>query len=51
MAIPADEEVHVFAVEVEDNLTFSERMSDALERALPALADEIGAEVANLLGR
>ena len=51
LAIPADEEVHVFAVEVEDNLTFSERMSDALEQALPALADEIGAEVENLLGR
>jgi hydrogenase maturation protease len=50
LAIPAEDEIHVFAVEVEDNLTFSERMSDSLEAALPALAEEIGSEVAALLG-
>lgn len=49
LRVPAEPDVHAFAVEVEDNLTFSERMSDALEAALPALVEEIGAEVAEIL--
>ncbi len=49
LRVPAEEEIHVFAVEVEDNLTFSERMSAPLEEAFPACAEEIGAEVADLL--
>jgi hydrogenase maturation protease len=50
MRVPAEEEVHVFAVEVEDNLTFDERMSDALERRFPEFAPEICEEVGELLG-
>jgi hydrogenase maturation protease len=49
LKVPAEEEIHVFAVEVQDNLTFSERMTDALESAFPACADEIFREVATLL--
>ena len=51
LKVPSEAEIHVFAVEVEDNLTFSERMSDALEAAFPAFANEIGSEVAALLRR
>jgi hydrogenase maturation protease len=50
LTIPAEDDIHVFAVEVEDNLTFSERMSEAVEAAFPACADEICAEIAELLG-
>jgi hydrogenase maturation protease len=50
LRIPADREVHVFAVEVEDNLTFDERMTDALEGRFPEYASEICGEVASLLG-
>ncbi len=48
--LPRDEEIHVFAVEVADTATFSETMSDELEAAFPELVEEIGAEVAALLG-
>lgn len=47
--LPADDHIHVFAVEVADTATFSETMTDALETALPELVDEIGAEVEALL--
>lgn len=50
MALPVDDEIHVFAVEVDDNITFDERMTDALEAAFDQLAREIGDEVAALLG-
>jgi len=50
LTIPAEGEVHVFAVEVEDNLTFDERMTDALEERFPEYASEICGEVASLLG-
>jgi hydrogenase maturation protease len=50
LRVPPDEEVHVFAVEVEDNLTFGERMSDALEERFPEYAGQIRAEVESLLG-
>ncbi|MFH1262927.1 MAG: hydrogenase maturation protease [Pseudomonadota bacterium] len=43
--IPREEEISIFAVEVEDNLTFSERMTEALEQRFPEYAREIGAEV------
>ncbi len=36
--LPEPKDIHVFAVEVEDDLTFSERMSPALERRFPACA-------------
>ncbi len=50
MRVPAEPEVHAFAVEVEDNLTFAERMSEPLERLFPEYASEILAEVAALVG-
>ncbi len=50
MRIPADREVHVFAVEIGDNLTFAERMTEALESRFPEYASEICGEVAPLLG-
>jgi hypothetical protein len=50
LPIPVEGEVHVFAVEVEDNLSFDERMTDALEERFPEYASEICAEVASLLG-
>jgi hydrogenase maturation protease len=49
LRLPADEEIHLFAVEVRDNLTFSERMTEALEDRFPELAAEICAEVEALL--
>lgn len=48
--LPPDEEVHVFAVEVADAITFDERMSEPLELAFPELVEEIAAEVERLLG-
>jgi hydrogenase maturation protease len=48
-ALPVDQEIRVFAVEVADTATFSETMSDALEAAFPELVAEIGAEVEALL--
>jgi len=51
MHLPADDEIHVFAVEVAETATFSETMSDALEAAFPELAAEIGAEVVALLDK
>jgi hydrogenase maturation protease len=50
LRLPSDEEVHVFAVEVEDNRTFDDDMTDALEHRFPEYASEICAEVASLLG-
>ncbi len=47
--VPDDEEVHVFAVEVVDTLTFDVRMSEVLERGFSQLAEEIGREVAGLV--
>jgi Ni,Fe-hydrogenase maturation factor len=50
MVLPADAECHIFAVEIADNDTFSERLSDELREAYPELVEEITAEVAGLLG-
>ncbi|MFH1017131.1 MAG: hydrogenase maturation protease [Pseudomonadota bacterium] len=36
MAVPRSEDIHILAVEVDDNVTFSNRMTPALERAYPA---------------
>lgn len=49
MHLPPEAEIHIFAVEVQDPLTFDERMSDALETAFPRLAEDIGREVRKLL--
>ena len=49
MKLPADDDIHVFAVEVADNLSFSESLTPELEEALPEVADEILAEVCELI--
>jgi hydrogenase maturation protease len=51
MSLPADPDIHILAVEISDNLTFSERLSPELEAALPGLVDEMHEEVLGLLGR
>jgi len=49
MRLPQDTDNHVFAVEIGDNMTFSEEMTPELEAAFPELVDEIFAEVERLL--
>jgi len=44
-----DAEIHIFAVEIQDNHTFSERMTPALERAYPRLRTAIFKEVRELV--
>ena len=41
MKIPADTENYIFAVEIVDNLTFGEKMTDELETAYPTFSKEI----------
>jgi hydrogenase maturation protease len=47
--VPRDADIHVLAVEISDNLTFSERLSPALQVALPDLIDELHEEIRALL--
>ena len=49
MHLPDSDDIHVFAVEVADNLTFSEDLTPDLQDAFPELVDEIFAEVHELL--
>jgi len=49
LRLPGDDDVHIFAVEVRDNLTFSESMSTDLEGAYPELARQILDEVLELV--
>jgi hydrogenase maturation protease len=49
MVVPEEADCHIFAVEIADNITFSEEMTPDLEAAFPELADEIYAEVEALL--
>jgi hydrogenase maturation protease len=49
MKLPPDREIHIFAVEVFDNLTFSEKMTDKLEEAYPIYSEEIFCELRILL--
>lgn len=49
MTLPPDDRIVVFAVEIEDNLTFDERMSDALENSYAQYSEAIFAEVRRLL--
>jgi len=49
MKLPPDREIHIFAVEILDDCTFSERMTDELERAYPVYSEEILCELRNLL--
>ncbi len=48
-SLPADDDIHVFAVEVADNLSFGECLTAELEEALPEVAGEILAEVCDLI--
>jgi hydrogenase maturation protease len=47
--VPEEAENHIFAVEIADNLGFSEELSPELQAAYPGLTAEICAEVAALL--
>jgi hydrogenase maturation protease len=49
LALPPDEQIVIFAVEIEDNLTFDERMSGALENSYPQYSEAIFVEVGRLL--
>lgn len=49
LALPPDERIVIFAVEVQDTLTFDERMSNALEHSYPEYSEAIFAEVGLLL--
>lgn len=49
LRLPPDDEIHVFAVEILDNLTFGERLTDALEARYPGLRAEIAAQARALL--
>jgi len=47
--IPEDSEIHIFAVEIEDNITFSESLTPALKARYPACLEEILRAVRKLL--
>jgi hydrogenase maturation protease len=49
MTIPSERETHIFAVEILDNLTFSERLTDDLERTYPVYSEEIFRELRSLI--
>ncbi len=49
LPLPIDENIHIFAVEVLDNITFSEVMSPPLEIGFPEYAEEIFTEIYQLL--
>jgi hydrogenase maturation protease len=49
MPIPSERETHIFAVEILDNLTFSELLTDDLERTYPAYSEEIFRELRSLI--
>lgn len=51
MDLPPSEAIHIFAVEVLDNMTFDERMTPVLEEAFPRFADAIVADVRALLSQ
>jgi hydrogenase maturation protease len=47
--LPENEQIHILAVEIEDNRTFSEQMTPALEQAYPRLRTAIFKELHGLL--
>ncbi len=49
MRVPTGEEIHIFAVEVQDNETFSEVMTGPLEQAYPVYSMEILKEIEEIL--
>jgi hydrogenase maturation protease len=50
MHVPGETDIHIFAVEVKENLTFSEHLSRELEDAMPRLCEEMLGEIEGLLG-
>ncbi len=49
MAVPAPPDTHIFAVEIVENLTFSEQMSELVEQAYPVFSKEIFPGICELL--
>ena len=49
MHVPGEADIHVFAVEVRENLTFGEHLSRELEDALPLLCEQMLGEIEELL--
>ena len=49
MHLPGDRDIHIFAAEVSENLTFGERLSPQLEDALPEVCREMLVEIESLL--
>ena len=47
--LPSDEECHIVAVEIADNMTFAEELTPALQEALPQLLANVEAHVLELL--
>jgi hydrogenase maturation protease len=51
MHVPRDDAIHVFAVEVRENLTFGESLGPELDEALPELCTEMVTEIEALIAR
>jgi hypothetical protein len=49
MRLPSWGDIHIFAVEVQDNETFSEVMTGPLERAYPLYSMDIFEEIEEIL--
>ncbi|MCJ7523591.1 MAG: hydrogenase maturation protease [Candidatus Aminicenantes bacterium] len=49
MHLPLDHDIHIFAVEILDNQTFAERMTEELEKRFLTIADEIFIHLPELL--
>ena len=49
LELPPAEAIHIFAVEILDNLTFDERMTPVLEETYPCCVDAIYSQVAALV--
>ncbi len=49
--LPCNEECHIVAVEIAENMTFSEDLSPSLQAALPSLETEIQAHVLAILAQ
>lgn len=49
LALPTDQSILVFAVEIEENLVFDDQMSEILESRYPAISREILSQVESVL--
>jgi hydrogenase maturation protease len=50
MRLPPPNECHIFAVEIADNLTFSEELTPQVSTAYPEVLHEVTREIRNLFG-